>query len=320
MVIKLMILITIALHIIAAVISLRLIKRTKYRLSWILITLGFLFLLIRRVIESLSVFNIESNVEEHSNIYVWLGIATSFFFAVGLILVSKIFDYMNKMEKEKRDNEKKFLSIIIQTEEKERERIAKDIHDGLGPLISTIKMSVSALKNERTHNKSEIIQNLELVINESLKTLKDISDNLSPHVIENFGLIKAMRNFIYKINASEVISIDFISPAESKRLPQNIEIALYRVLCELINNTIKHANAGIISINMTYDINQVHIDYSDDGLGFETDTLFKPQMLGSGFYNIFSRISSLNGSIETISTPGNGIQVKIKIPITNERK
>jgi len=315
-----MILITIGLHITAAVISLRLTKRTKYSLSWIFITLGFSFLLVRRVIESLSVFNIESNADEQSIVYIWFGIATSFFFAVGLILVSKIFDYMNKMEKEKRDNEKKFLSVIIQTEEKERERIAKDIHDGLGPLISTIKMSVSALKNEKSHNKQEIMENLELVISESLKTLKDISDNLSPHVIENFGLIKAMRNFIYKINASEAITIDFISPDESKRLPQNIEIVLYRVLCELINNTIKHAKASIISINMTYDIKQVHIDYSDDGLGFETDTLFKPQVAGSGFYNIFSRINSLNGSIETVSNPGKGIQVKIKIPISNERK
>ncbi len=321
MVIKWLIIITVVLHITATVVSLRLTRRTKYNLSWILISLGFLFLLVRRFFESLTFFNINFISDTHDVLYVWFGIATSTFFAVGLILVSKIFDYMERMEKEKRENEKKFLSVIIQAEEKERERIAKDIHDGLGPLISTIKMSVSALKKEKVLNESnEILQNLEMVINESIKTLKDISNNLSPHVIENFGLVKALKNFIQKINSSKNLKINFICSDSFPRISRDVEIVLYRVICELFNNTMKHADARIIDITLSQDYKSVYVDYKDDGKGFEMDSLFKSPVTGTGFHNIFSRINSLKGTIETDSEPGKGVRVRIEIPLSHERE
>jgi len=228
---------------------------------------------------------------------------------------------MERMEKEKRENEKKFLSVIIQAEEKERERIAKDIHDGLGPLISTIKMSVSALKKEKVLNESnEILQNLEMVINESIKTLKDISNNLSPHVIENFGLVKALKNFIQKINSSKNLKINFICSDSFPRISRDVEIVLYRVICELFNNTMKHADARIIDITLSQDYKSVYVDYKDDGKGFEMDSLFKSPVTGTGFHNIFSRINSLKGTIETDSEPGKGVRVRIEIPLSHERE
>ncbi len=314
MFIKVTIFIAIILHIIAAVVSLKLTKRTKYNLSWILISLGFTFLLVRRVIEALP-FYIDFEPQEYRLLFVWFGIATSFFFATGLILVGKIFDYMEKMEKEKRAGEKKFLSVIIQTEENERKRLANELHDGLGPLLSTVKMSVSALKKQKNISENdEILNNLEVIANESIKSLKDISDNISPHVIDNFGLAKALRNFIQKINSSKTIYINFNEKLQEPRLEHNIEIVLYRVICELINNTINHANAQKIDINLKCDGSIVYVDYKDDGQGFEVDNLFKPKEKGMGFYNIFSRINSLKGNIDTISAPGKGTEVKIKIP------
>jgi len=319
MLIKIMILITIVLHIIATVVSLKLIQRTKYNLSWILITLGFSFLLFRRVIESLPFFIADFNPKDYRQLYIWFGIATSFFFAAGLIFVQKIFNYMEKMEKEKRASEKRFFSVIIQAEETERKRFAKDLHDGLGPLLSTVKMSVSALKREGVEqNNLEILNNLDIVINESIKTIKDISNNLSPHVIENFGLTRALKNFIEKINSSKIISISLDSQLYELRMEYNIEIVLYRVICELINNTIKHANALNIDISIRYDTKAIYVDYSDNGQGFEVDSLFKPQTKGMGFYNIYSRINSLKGKIETNSELEKGTQVKIKIPLSND--
>ena len=319
MLIKIMIFTTIVLHIIATVVSIRLIKRTKYNFSWILITLGFSFLLFRRVIESLPFFIADFNPKDYRQLYIWFGIATSFFFAAGLILVQKIFNYMEKMEKEKRASEKRFFSVIIQAEETERKRFAKELHDGLGPLLSTVKMSVSALKRQGAEqNNTEILNNLDVIINESIKTIKDISNNLSPHVIENFGLTRAVKNFIEKINSSKIISISFISQLDDLRLEYNVEIVLYRVICELINNTIKHAEAKNIDVSIKYDVKSVYVDYSDNGQGFEVDSLFKPQTKGIGFYNIYSRINSLKGNIETHSDIGKGTQVKIKIPLNND--
>jgi signal transduction histidine kinase len=315
MVIKLTMFIAIILHIIAVIVSIRLTRRTKYNLSWVFISIGFLFLLSRRIIEALP-FYIDFEPQEYRLLFVWFGIATSFFFALGLILVRKIFDYMEKMEREKRASETKFLTTIIKAEENERKRLAKELHDGLGPLLSTVKMSVSALKKKDEFIASnDILINIEKTINESLKSLKEISDNLSPHVIEHFGLTKALRNFIQKINSSKTLFINFESEIDGSELNKDAEIVLYRVVCELINNTIKHAKASKIDMKIVLEKNIIVTKYCDDGIGFEVDNLFKPQEKGMGYYNIFSRISSLNGKVETFSDLGKGTSVNIEIPI-----
>lgn len=300
------------------IVSLRLTKRTKYNLSWVLISLGFLFLLSRRIIEALPFFS-DFEPQDFRLLFIWFGIASSFFFAAGLILIRRIFDYMEKMEKEKRANEKKYLSVVISTEENERKRLANEIHDGLGPLLSSVKMSVSALKKYHNDSESgEILRNIEKITNESIKSIKDISNNLSPHVIQNFGLVKALQNFINKINSSRSVKIDFIENLKQFRPEQNTEIVLYRVVCELINNTIKHAKASNIYIQIEFDTKDINLNYKDDGIGFEVDNLFKPKEKGMGFYNIFSRINSLQGSIETFSAPGKGTSVNIRIPVKYE--
>lgn len=320
MVLKVVLFITIIFQIIAAIMSLRLTKKTKYNLSWIFISLGFAALLMRMVLESLP-FYFDVEPRYYRMLYIWLGVASATFFAVGLILIRKIFVYMEKIESEKRASEKRFLSVMIQAEDNERKRLAKDLHDGLGPLLSTIKMSLSALKKQENSPQSEaILNNLDNVILESIKSIKDISNNLSPHVLDNFGLDKAINNFVQKINATGSINIEYRSNLKGLRLEQNTESVLYRVVCELINNTVKHANAKKISIDMHYDIYSVILTYKDNGRGFELENMFKPQEKGTGLYNIYSRINSLKGNIDIQSLSGKGTDVMIKIPFTNDDK
>ncbi|HNS29055.1 MAG TPA: sensor histidine kinase [Tenuifilaceae bacterium] len=315
MVFKTMVFITIVLHIIATVVSLRLTRRTKYNVSWVLITIGFAILLSRRIIEALP-FLIEFDPVEYRMAYVWLGIFSSLCLAVGLILVGRIFKYMERMETEKRETEKKFLAVTIQAEERERSRISKDIHDGLGPLLSTIKMSISALKKGWDKpNAAKILDNVDVITNEAIKSIKDISDNLSPHVIENFGLVKALNNFIQKINATKTIKIHFADKLNNYRPHNDIEIVLYRVICELISNTVKHAEAKNIYIALNHDGKSMYMDYQDDGVGFEVDSLFKPQAKGMGYYSIFSRIKSINGEVVTNSSSEKGTRIIISIPL-----
>ena len=100
----------------------------------------------------------------------------------------KYFYIYGKIEKEKRASEKRFLSVLIQAEDNERRRLAKDLHDGIGPLLSTIKMSLSALKKLNTDEQQKVIlDNLDTVVVESMKSVKEISNNLNPHVLDNFG-------------------------------------------------------------------------------------------------------------------------------------
>lgn len=320
MLLKIVLLLAIIFQIIAAILSLSLTKRTKYNLSWVFLSLGFTALLIRMVLEALP-FYFDVEPKYYKLLYLWLGISSALFFAVGLALIRKIFVYMEKIEREKRASEKRFLSVMIQAEDNERKRLAKDLHDDLGPLLSTVKMSLSALKKqENTTQSKEILQNLDNVIIEALKSIKDISNNLSPHVLDNFGLDKAINNFLQKITTTGSIDIEYRSNLKNLRIESNAESVLYRVICELINNTIKHANAKSIKITLHYDVYAVCLNYSDDGRGFELDNLFKPQEKGTGLYNIYSRVNSLKGRININSQPEQGTEVEIKIPFGNDYK
>ena len=313
---KIALLLAILFSIIAAIMSLKLTKKTKYNLSWIFISLGFTFLLIRVIIETLPFYFNDFTPQDYKILYTWFGAASSIFFAVGLILISKIFVYMEKMEKEKRESEKQYLSVIINSEDNERRRLAKDLHDGLGPLLSTIKMSISALKKQKGNEYSQqIIENVDNVIIESIKSIKDISNNLSPHVLDNFGLNKAINNFIDKINLTKALKINYINNIDDIRFSENIESTLYKIACELINNTIKHASAKNITIKLNKENDKLIFEYSDDGKGFEVDNLFKPQETSTGFFNMYSRIKTLKGNIDVDSQLQKGMKVVITVPI-----
>ncbi|MGC9331865.1 MAG: sensor histidine kinase [Bacteroidales bacterium] len=122
-------------------------------------------------------------------------------------------------------------------EESERKRLARELHDGLGPLMSGIRMSVSALQKQLTNEKQkQIAENANKMVQEALKSVKDISNNMSPHMLENFGLVQALKNFINKISASSELNITLNTSLKNEKLPHKIEIIVYRVLCEMLTS------------------------------------------------------------------------------------
>ena len=307
---------TILLQFIAAVTAIRLTKMTKYNLSWILISAGFLIMAMNRLFELIprlyERIPIDMNV-----IFIWMELFTSLFFVVGAILIRRIFNFIKRMEDSRREAEKRELNAVIQTEEKERKRFAKDLHDGLGPLLSTVKMSVSTLSlMDSDPSRKEIIENTAYIIDESIKSIKEISNNLSPHILNNFGLASAIKDFINKID-SKLIIINFESNAFNRRFDENVEVVIYRVACELIHNTLKHAKAGLIEINLTFQHKTIIFSFSDDGVGFNVEEIFavNPTYNGMGYSNMLSRISSIKGKIEVDSSPQNGTKVLIRVKI-----
>jgi signal transduction histidine kinase len=309
--------VTIVLQFIAAFTALRLIKKTKYSISWILISIGLLIMAIQRAFEFIPhVFrNWEKDV---STINTWLGIVSSLVLAIGVFLIRKIFNYLKKIEKNRIESEKHILQAVVQTEERERRRFAKDLHDGLGPLLSTVKMSVSTLyKLEEDKKKIDIIENADLVINEAIRSLKEISNNLSPHILDNFGLASAINSFVSKINTTKSINIDFKSDIYDKRFDYNIEVVLYRVLCELINNTVKHAGAKNIDIELSLHENILSLSYTDDGIGFDVNAVLSKQNSGMGYSNIINRIRSIKGMINIESDENKGTKAIIIVNINN---
>ena len=319
MILKILFVIAIVLQFFAVGVALKLTRVTKFNFSWMLLTIGFIMMAVMRLVEFLPyVSNIKP--QDYREIFVWMGVFTSLAFAIGVFMIQKIFKYMKRVEDSRRQTEKMFLNTIIQTEEKERKRFAKDLHDGLGPLLSTVKMSVSSLAQMK-HNEAsrEIVENTELVINEAIKSLKEISDNLSPHVLNNFGLVRALSNFSNKINITKTIRINLVSNLKDERFDSNVEVVLYRVVCELINNTIKHAKAKKIDLSLTKDGDYLTIIYQDDGKGFNVAKVIEqPVTSGMGFSNIYSRINSLKGEINIESEHKKGTWVTIKVKMHDE--
>lgn len=319
MVLQILLGISIILQFFAVGVAIKLTRVTKYNFSWILLTFGFIFMAVSRLVEFLPyISNFEP--QELGEVVVWFGVFISLSFAIGVFMIQRIFKYMKKVEDSRRLTEKMFLNAIIQTEEKERKRFAKDLHDGLGPLLSTVKMSVSSLAQlEHDPASKKIVANTEMVINEAIKSLKEISDNLSPHVLNNFGLLRALRNFANKVNATKAIDIRLNSNMGNERFSNNIEVVLYRVVCELINNTIKHASATAIQINLQKDDGLLNITYRDNGKGFDKNKLEELSTLGGmGFSNIYSRINSIKGDIDIESEPSKGTFVSIKVNTLEE--
>lgn len=319
MILQALLVISIILQFFAVGVAIKLTKVTKFNFSWILLTVGFVFMAVQRLVEFLPYIS-DFLPQDFREVFIWMGVTTSLTFAIGVFFIQKIFKYMKRVEDSRRLTEKMFLNAIIQAEEKERKRFAKDLHDGLGPLLSTVKMSVSSLAQlEHGSSSEEIVKNTELVINEAIKSLKEISNNLSPHVLDNFGLLRAITNFSNKINATKAVRIDIDSNLKDDRFDSNVEVVLYRVLCELINNTIKHAHAKNIRINLNKEENYITIVYKDDGHGFDVKKMTaQPTGSGMGMSNVFSRISSLKGEISVESEKHKGTLAFIKVKIENE--
>ncbi len=306
---------SIVLQFVAMGFAISLIRSTKYNSSWILLSIGLMIMAMRRLIEFMPYIDMPPFLKL-ATVNNWLGVMVSFLMVVGIFYIRKIFQHLESMEKVRQKAERRVLNAVIFTEEKERKRFAKDLHDGLGPLLSTAKMSVSAVKGGEINEQFKgIYDNAIQAIEESISSLKDISNNLSPHILSNFGLYKALRSFTKKIEQTGKIRIDFNSNLKEQRFENNVEVILYRTICELIVNTIKHAKAQKILISLDRVDDMLKLNYLDDGVGFNFNEVFEGKTDGMGLNNIRSRIASLNGSFDVDSWPNEGIIITIQIKL-----
>jgi PAS domain S-box-containing protein len=216
---------------------------------------------------------------------------------------------------ERKQMERNILSAVIKAEEQERERISRDIHDGLGPLLSTIKLYVNELESGDLEpgEKSEMLKQTNELINEAISSSRAISNNLSPHLIMDFGLVKAVEAFCKKVNLAQKVRISFENSLDPVRFDQTVEIVLYRVITELINNTLKHASASKIEIYLEMIDQVLQMTYLDDGIGFDKDKAMGAEAGGMGLKNIVSRLKSINGNYRIHSRPGAGFLVVVEI-------
>ena len=193
----------------------------------------------------------------------------------------------------KREYQIKSLEALIEGEEKERLRIARELHDGVNGDLSAIKFKLSSLLEMN----NKVIKEAIVMIDDSCKQVRAISHNLVPPSLENFNLIEATEAYCNSIEAKDSISIIFQSIGDAFSIPKKAEINIFRIIQELITNSLKHAKATEISVQISCRENLLQITVEDDGKGFNVDQVKK----GIGLSNINSRVEYLNASVDLIS-------------------
>ena len=213
-----------------------------------------------------------------------------------------------------KNTERKILNATIEAEERERNHFARELHEGLGPILSAVKLYFQWFnKADLQTPKEELITNIQSIINEAIATTKEISYKLSPHVLTNFGIVFAVNSFIEKLEKTNPITFTFNSNI-TERFQNEIEVTLYRVITESINNSIKYAQAKEITILLNQSGGIIELTYIDDGVGFDAEKTIK-EAKGLGLFNMQNRIITLNGSFELRSTIGEGVFLYVTLPV-----
>ena len=203
---------------------------------------------------------------------------------------------------------------IINAEENERKRIAADLHDGVGQMMSAAKMNLSAFENEisfKDETQKVYFDKLIGLVDESCREIRSVSHQMMPNALLKSGLASAVKEFIDKID-TKVIKVNLYTEGLNERLDGNIETVLYRVIQECVNNVIKHAGADKLDISLIKDTDGIAATVEDNGKGFDTNDKLKFE--GIGLKNITSRIEFLKGSVDFDSSPGKGTLIAIHVP------
>lgn len=245
----------------------------------------------------------------------WLAFAL-----VALILIGIILNYQQKrkLDAQKMDalhKEKQLASIqaFVNGEEKERMRIAKDLHDGLNGLLAGTKLQFSSVKNsvseEGTQHFEEALKSLDNASTE----VRRIAHNMMPQDLLRFGLVKALQSYFGTINSSQQLKIELQHYGLEERVPESVELVIYRIILELTNNIIKHANAteALVQLNRTGELLSITVE--DNGVGFDPST--KESKEGMGMSNLQSRVDFLEGELNIESSNEKGTFVYIELQL-----
>jgi two-component system, NarL family, sensor kinase len=204
---------------------------------------------------------------------------------------------------------------VIEAEEEERQRIARDLHDGVGQMMSAAKMNLSAFESEMKFNTAEQKESFEKIIHlvdDSCKEVRHVSHNMMPNVLLRNNLAAAIRDFLDKMD-KKALEVHLYTEGLDERFDSNTETVLYRIIQECVNNVIKHAGATTLDISVIRDKDGISATIEDNGKGF--DTKDNEKFEGIGLKNILTRVDYLKGTVEFDSTPGGGTVVSLHVPL-----
>ena len=239
--------------------------------------------------------------------FLWLIlIGTAVIFLLTLAIILFVVSYQRKLflqkinlQELKSAYQNNLLKATIEAQEKERNRIAQDLHDEVGCVLSTLKLYVSQIQTQETNeNMTYLVDQSAGILDEAIGKLRSISHELIPTALEKFGLITVLERMAEQVSKAGVLEMRLHYNKEV-RLPENSELHLYRIVNELVNNTIKHAQATEIELGLDFEDKDWRLEYKDDGKGLNQDSkgLLAARDGGLGLKTIASRAEMLNAEL-----------------------
>jgi two-component system, NarL family, sensor kinase len=245
---------------------------------------------------------------------------------MAVFVISFVIYYQKKkLEQEKKlhEIEKSYQLMLLETalssEDAERRRIAQDLHDDIGTMLSLTKLSLNQLNKTIDKDDPRIeftLSKAQSLVEETIIHVRRITRDLVPTTLEQFGLVAAIDEFIHRLDDNQALTFHFEYDAnEIPRQSPKVELALYRIMQELVNNAIKHANCDEIEIDLHMDKGKLELQVTDNGKGFDAQTTRENGQGGLGLRNIESRLSVLNGKVHYQKPGVRGSRARVQIPI-----
>lgn len=208
----------------------------------------------------------------------------------------------------------KSINAMLEGQEKERERVAKDLHDRIGSMLGSIKHQIGSLVSEVADVKAGQLAQYKKVnslLDDTAGELRRISHDMAAATLSRFGLDKALKDLRDTLHISGRLSVELSSFGLDQRMERSVELAVYRIIQELVSNVLKHAQARELSISVTRTPGRLSVVVADDGRGFDVSAVHD----GMGLTNVRSRAAALGAHVQVDSTPGKGTTVSLECPV-----
>jgi signal transduction histidine kinase len=256
-------------------------------------------------------------INDHSEIEEWLVLGADI---TRQKLAEQNMREKNRAEIEKKINQQKFRSVLIlEGQEEERKRLAMDIHDGIGQMLTSLKFQIESIDAKGTvEGVQQKLSEIQQLITQVIKEVRRVTFNLKPTVLGDYGLQAALNVFIKEIGKLTEIELSYRTEGDtSVRLPQKVENNIFRIIQEAINNAIKYSEATRIEVSLEQGERDMMITVQDNGNGFD-EKLVEARSVniesGRGFFNMYERTEYVNGHLNIKSEPGKGTTVSLTVP------
>ena len=246
-----------------------------------------------------------------------IGIALFSLITLGFLYNRYRLRQKNRYQQQLNRQQNELFNAIAVTQDQERKRIAEDIHDSLGSILSAAKLKLSALKESHPWLSEEQVEKYQVtlqLLDEASSELRSISHNIMPATLSKLGLVAALRNLINTISSHSGMQISFSTHDFDERVDEKTEMSIYRIVLELINNVVKHAAADKVTVQLIRYPDYINITVEDNGKGFDYSKALEEKN-GIGLGNILSRVDYMKGSINVDAVPGRGTTVIIDVPL-----